>query len=88
MEECEAEVKKPKSRKPRAQSMNHKLHRHPKQDEGYNDSTPEHQPSVILSASFSVNFYSVYNTETKKLDLNSDLDSEEIGMLEVVTVKK
>ena len=37
-----------------------------------------------------VNFYSVYNTETKKLDLmnNSDLDSEEIGMFEVVTVKK
>ena len=31
-----------------------------------------------------VNFYSVYNTETKKLDLNS----EEIGMFEVVTVKK
>ena len=35
-----------------------------------------------------VNFYSVYNTETKKLDLNSDLDSKEIGMFEVVTVKK
>ena len=52
VDECEAEVKKPKSRKPRAQSMNHKLHRNPKQDEGYNDSTPEHQPSVILSASF------------------------------------
>ena len=35
-----------------------------------------------------VNFYSVYNTKTKKLDLNSDLDSEEIGMFEVVTVNK
>ena len=32
-----------------------------------------------------VNFYYVYNTETKKLDLE---DSEEIGMFKVVTVKK